>query len=56
MPRPTDGVDTIRNNEIMEMVKIIRSDEYRCSRLTPLYDAASSRQWEEKRASSQSWS
>jgi hypothetical protein len=35
----SESVDTIRKNEIMETVKPIGSDEYRCSGWTPLYDA-----------------
>jgi len=35
----SDSVDTIRENEIMETVKPIGSDEYRCGGWTPLYDA-----------------
>ena len=34
-----ESVDTIRKNEIMEEVKPIASDEYRCGGWTPLYDA-----------------
>ena len=35
----SESVDTIRKNEIMETVKPIGSEEYRCSGWTPLYDA-----------------
>jgi Mg-chelatase subunit ChlD len=35
----SESVDTIRRNEIMEEVKPIGSDEYRCAGWTPLYDA-----------------
>ena len=35
----SESVDTIRSNEIMEQVKPIGSDEYRCAGWTPLYDA-----------------
>ena len=35
----SESVDTIRNSEIMEQVKPIGSDEYRCAGWTPLYDA-----------------
>jgi hypothetical protein len=35
----SDSVDTIGKNEIMEEVKPIGSDEYRCAGWTPLYDA-----------------
>ena len=35
----SESVDTIRNSEIMEQVKPIGSDEYRCGGWTPLYDA-----------------
>jgi hypothetical protein len=35
----SESVDTIRKNEIMETVKPIGSEEYRCAGWTPLYDA-----------------
>jgi hypothetical protein len=35
----SESVDTIRKNEIMEQVKPIAGDEYRCAGWTPLYDA-----------------
>jgi uncharacterized protein YegL len=35
----SESVDAIRKNEIMETVKPIGSEEYRCSGWTPLYDA-----------------
>jgi Mg-chelatase subunit ChlD len=35
----SESVDTIRKNEIMEEVKPLASDEYRCAGWTPLYDA-----------------
>jgi Mg-chelatase subunit ChlD len=35
----SESVDTIRKNEIMEQVKPIGGDEYRCGGWTPLYDA-----------------
>jgi Mg-chelatase subunit ChlD len=35
----SESVDIIRNSEIMEQVKPIGSDEYRCAGWTPLYDA-----------------
>src|SRR5215470_13464968 len=35
----SESVDTIRKNEIMEMVKPITAEEYRCAGFTPLYDA-----------------
>jgi Mg-chelatase subunit ChlD len=35
----SESVDTIRQNEIMEQVKPIAGDEYRCGGWTPLYDA-----------------
>jgi Mg-chelatase subunit ChlD len=35
----SESVDTIRKNEIMEQVKPIGGDEYRCAGWTPLYDA-----------------
>jgi Mg-chelatase subunit ChlD len=35
----SESVDTIRTNEIMETVKRVGTDEYRCSGWTPLYDA-----------------
>jgi hypothetical protein len=35
----SESVDTIRKNEIMETVKPIGAEEYRCSGWTPLYDA-----------------
>jgi uncharacterized protein YegL len=35
----SEGVETIRKNEIMETVKPIGSEEYRCAGWTPLYDA-----------------
>jgi len=35
----SESVDAIRKNEIMEEVKPIGSDEYRCAGWTPLYDA-----------------
>jgi Mg-chelatase subunit ChlD len=35
----SESVDTIRQNEIMEEVKPIGSEEYVCTGLTPLFDA-----------------
>jgi hypothetical protein len=35
----SESVETIRKNEIMETVKPIASEEYRCRGWTPLYDA-----------------
>jgi len=35
----SEGVETIRKDEIMEMVKPIGPEEYRCAGWTPLYDA-----------------
>jgi Mg-chelatase subunit ChlD len=35
----SESVDTLRKNEIMETVKPIGSEEYRCSGFTPLFDA-----------------
>jgi Mg-chelatase subunit ChlD len=35
----SESVDTIRKEEIMETVKPIGSEEYRCAGWTPLYDA-----------------
>jgi Mg-chelatase subunit ChlD len=35
----SESVETIRKNEIMETVKPIPSEEYRCGGWTPLYDA-----------------
>jgi Mg-chelatase subunit ChlD len=35
----SESVDTIRKNEIMETVKPIGPEEYRCAGWTPLYDA-----------------
>jgi hypothetical protein len=35
----SESVDTIRSNQIMEEVKPIGSDEYRCAGWTPLYEA-----------------
>ena len=35
----SESVDTIRRNEIMETVKLIGPEEYRCAGWTPLYDA-----------------
>src|SRR5262245_10163249 len=35
----SESVDTIRENEIMEQVKPISGDEFRCAGWTPLYDA-----------------
>jgi Mg-chelatase subunit ChlD len=35
----SESLETIRMNEIMETVRPIASDEYRCSGWTPLYDA-----------------
>jgi Mg-chelatase subunit ChlD len=35
----SESVETIRESEIMETVKPIGSEEYRCSGWTPLYDA-----------------
>jgi hypothetical protein len=35
----SESVDTIRTNEIMEMVRPITVEEYRCAGFTPLYDA-----------------
>jgi len=35
----SESVDTIRKNEVMETVKPIASEEYRCGGWTPLYDA-----------------
>jgi hypothetical protein len=35
----SESVDTIRKNEVMETVKPIGGDEYRCGGWTPLYDA-----------------
>jgi len=35
----SESVDTIRKNEVMETVKPISSEEYRCGGWTPLYDA-----------------
>ena len=35
----SESVDTIRKNDIMETVKPISSEEYRCGGWTPLYDA-----------------
>jgi Mg-chelatase subunit ChlD len=35
----SESVDTIRANEIMETVKPVGTDEYRCAGWTPLYDA-----------------
>src|SRR5262245_47465051 len=35
----SESVETIRKNEIMEQVKPIGGDEYRCAGWTPLYDA-----------------
>ena len=35
----SDSVDTVRKNEVMETVKPIDSEEYRCAGWTPLYDA-----------------
>jgi Mg-chelatase subunit ChlD len=35
----SESVETIRENEIMETIKPIASEEYRCGGWTPLYDA-----------------
>lgn len=35
----SESVDTIRKNEIMETVKPVGTEEYRCGGWTPLYDA-----------------
>ena len=35
----SEGIHTIRQNEMMETVRPMNSEEYRCSGLTPLYDA-----------------
>jgi len=35
----SESLDTIRKNEVMETVKPISSEEYRCGGWTPLYDA-----------------